>query len=491
MTLRLIRALLLNSLLGSSALAYSMFERASSTETAGSFAESMITSALDTLSSPTFVAYILTVTWLIYSLVDTRVTRQLPRLIRTGSYFGLLLDITIRSSKVLLIPACSVIFAAALAPFLTRPSSAEVANFGAAHLLESIGLVPVVALILQIVLMFMFFVTIRLCVEMFLLILNFAAAIGLCIGIWIWAAASASGFIALGSLADFRSYVFLAAYVGHPELPPETIATYFAFILALALSAVVLDISARDRLPKISALFLSCASAFLIVLAAIAAQRGGEASLFSTTIVIFLGANGTILQMLLAVILLVGYTFFCQFRIANELGPWGLQTLLRHGSRYKQLLSIARIELLRVAIYCMALLASVIIGYAMVGGRTFSFPAEGSVLLIYQLTIVQTLQVFFYISCVVAANVLFESELAGLAVVGILAALSTMPILPTLHIPIQLSAAGLLYEGSWVTALTNSLVLLISIALVLGTTLLPPKATFFGHNYAIKLGAKS
>ena len=453
------RTITVNVVLAVASVGYAMFEHQAWPPSETDTVEAMLGSSVDTLNSPTFIAFVAVTAWLVYCVIDVRTSRQLPRLLRLGSYLGLVADVIRRGARCLSVSGTIVVLAASTAPLLVDGSGSDPTRGEPAIVFDAAGLPLVVALLSQVVLLGVLLLTVRALIELIVLIGRFPAVVAFCSLLWVWAAASAAGFID-SPVADLRSYSVLAALVGYTVLGVTVAVTYVVVGSALVVTACFLDLSARDRLPAVPRWVVSAAAASALICFATVSMQTATTDLRTHLVVLFFGPSGTILQMLIELILIVGYVLLVQQRLAHELNGWSTVTSIRYGSRVRLVASIMRSELLSVAAYCACLVGSSVAAYVIAGGRDTGLAVTSTnLLLAYQLTVAQFLQLTFCVVCVMTVTLVSRNAVAGLSTVGVFAALFVVPIPADVLVPVQRSTSSALYFGGWGAAIANTALL--------------------------------
>jgi hypothetical protein len=168
--------LICSATLGASALAYGLIVSTSSLDASMRLTDAMVASAVETLSSPTFVAFVLGGAWFVHCIMDVRSTRLLTRLIRVGSYTGSLINVAGRSARTLVVPTVIVVVGATFPAFVrgalprasgVRPSSSALSG----------AISPSVLLVAQMGLLAGFLIVVRVMVELAVVVANHATAV--------------------------------------------------------------------------------------------------------------------------------------------------------------------------------------------------------------------------------------------------------------------------------------------------------------------------
>jgi hypothetical protein len=295
-------------------------------------------------------------------------------------------------------------------------------------------------------------------VEMLALLSLHAVAVAFSIAGWLWAAASATGFLPLGGLADFRAYTLVPALAAQPGMIGDVVLAYAVAIIGLALAAALLDRSARQNGISPPDWVLPSAAGAIVAFLAASAFGARDTDLVGFLTAMYFGATGTMLQMLVAVVIVVGYAFAAQFRMAQLAGPWGLVTALRYGSRRSQLVTIISREFGHALTYSAVVLTAAVAAYFVAGGRTIV--GEPSVmLLLFQASVMQAIQITFYVACVACAVLISNKQVSGLVVVGVVTALAAIPIPASAVWLTQRASSAVLFDGGWAAAIANALLL--------------------------------
>ncbi|MBN9170758.1 MAG: hypothetical protein J0I50_02550 [Microbacterium sp.] len=387
-----------------------------------------------------------------------------------GSYIMLLKGVALRALWLAILLAGVVSASSALAAQLG--SSLLGMGSDAMRRITAAGLPLSVALPAQIALVCCFLIALRLAVEVLAMTFSYGAAVAAGIVIWVWGALSVNGAIPLGPLAQIETYTTIGQLARLPDLIVPVCVTYVLVFAALALSTVAADRSARQRPLEPPEWLAPCLGAFVVILFATYSLGTASVDVFTHAVTVFAGARGTPLQVLIELVLVVGYAFLALFRLEGLLGARASITLIRHGSRRGQILAVVGRESRQAAVFVVAVLLSAVGAYVITGGRDFSPPPETGWLLLFVLTVTQFLQVMFYVACLTAAMLIVDAPLAGLVTIGVLAALALLPIPAWTPIPIQRSATGSVLPGG------GPEVLLSTTVLVAGTVVLFTIAVF-------------
>jgi hypothetical protein len=459
MMLRAVRRTAVLVLLAALGTGYALWETPAGPTTRAPLAAGL-TGAFVALSSPDFIAFGVMTLWLTYALVDVRGTRRLPRLIRLGTVTALLRNTAGACSRFIVAGGLMVGFASAIAVVV-----------GSAHLRDgppAVGQLPagaplVVAILAQGGLLTAFLTATRLIIELLAMTFSFGVAVGTSAAMWAWGALSVNGALPIGPGGRIEAYSSVRMLAQTPGLLLPVCLTYALVISAIAASAIALDRAARQRPAEIPEWLPPCVGAFVLVLLATFALGTASGSAFTHALVVFAGSSGSLLQTLIELVLVVGYAFLALFRLERDLGGRAAVTLIRYGSRRRQIVGIARRETGLATIFAVAVLVSTALAYLIAGGRDFTPPPmETGILLLLVLTVLQILQIVFYVGCIAAVRRIVDSSLAGLVTVGVIVALAALPIPTWLPIPIQRSATGSVVPGGWPEILRAALVLVIA-----------------------------
>lgn len=324
--------------------------------------------------------------------------------------------------------------------------------------IDDVGMPLAAAIGAQVVLLGLLLVLTRMIVEMLALLSLHAVAVAFSIAGWLWAAASATGFLPLGGLADFRAYTVVPALAAQPGMIGDVVLAYAVAIIGLALAAALLDRSARQNGISPPDWVLPSAAGAIVAFLAASAFGARDTDLVGFLTAMYFGATGTMLQMLVAVVIVVGYAFAAQFRMAQLAGPWGLVTALRYGSRRSQLITIVSREFGQALTYSAVVLTAAVAAYFVAGGRTIV--GEPSVmLLLFQASVMQAIQITFYVACVACAVLISNKQVSGLVVVGVVTALAAVPIPASAVWLTQRASSAVLFDGGWAAAIANALLL--------------------------------
>ncbi|MCZ4066909.1 hypothetical protein O1W71_04430 [Microbacterium sp. H37-C3] len=436
------------------AFGYCVLERPASS---AGLHEELALGVLSTLTSPTFLAFVVTPLWLAYGVLDSRRTATLLRLIRAGSYSSHLRRICWRALRAILPPLLAVITGAAAAVVVDLGGQLDRDSTLIARV-DDVGMPLAAAIGAQVALLGVFLMLTRMVLEMLALLSLHAVAVALSIAAWLWAAASATGVLLLGGLADFRAYTLVPALAAQPRMMGDVVLAYSVAIIGLTVAAAFLDRSARQNGISPPDWLLPSAAGALVALLAAGAFGARDTDLVGFLTGLYFGATGTMLQMLVAVILVVGYAFAAQFRMAQLAGPWGLVTGLRYGSRRRQLVTIISREFGHALTYSAVVLVAAVAAYFVAGGRTI-VGEPGLMLLLFQTTVMQAIQITFYIACVACAVLISNKQVSGLVVIGVVTALAAVPIPASVVWVTQRASTAVLFDGGWAATIANALLL--------------------------------
>lgn len=406
-------------------------------------------------SSPGFIAFVLLPAWFTYGLIDARSSHTLVRLVRLGSYRRLLVNVGVSSARTLVIPGLIVALAACAAgavPGATFPRGRALA------LIEAAGFPLVPAIVLQIGALALFLIVWRVLIECLVLVGPRWSAVGMSALVWVWAAGSASGLAPAPGPGDFVSYVVVAQSLTDTRAGLVVCLSYGALIAAFALVTMALDGASRRRSrmlsPSVWAFVVSLTAVALATRVTFVAGMDLEESL----VTVFYGPTGNLLTALIGVTVVVGYAYFRSLRMSEELDGWALLTLIRYGSRPRHVAVLALREVRAAFVYSLATLAAAVGSYFLSGGRSTPTPTDAGILA-FLLVVVQSLQIVFYVACVLLSLLLARDPRAGLAAVGDFAALAAVPLPPSWIVPIQRSGAAVLFDGGAPVILLNAAVL--------------------------------
>lgn len=446
--------------LAAAAFAYSLHERAAVPPIGSGLASAMALSVRDTLSSAYFTAYAILTLWLLHCVTDVRIASRLPALIRVGSYRRLVRAVTASSLRTLRMPTVFVVGGASIAPIVVPDARDSLEGAATESTLHTLG-----HSLAQILLFVVMLTLIRLLIEVGAIVAGYGITVALSCTLWTWAAVSAGGLLDLTPPADFRTYSLLATFLPHPALAMTVACTYLAIVLSIALAVWIMDRAVRDGLPSLRPTLLPVGCALVLIVLATAAMSTASEGLQEHLVAIFLGPQGTVLQMLLSLVLVMGYVFHAYLRLVREHGTArSAITLIRYGSRTAQLVALLRGESVRAIVYSLGLVVAAVFAYLAFGGRSLALDPEQAVLLLYQLVIVQTLQLLFLITCINAAVTLRDVPHAGFTTVAIMTGLSALPIPASSLVPIQRGTSSILFDGGWTASLLITLTLLCGIA---------------------------
>jgi hypothetical protein len=242
------------------------------------------------------------------------------------------------------------------------------------------------------------------------------------------------------------------------------LAVYVATVFGIFGAAVVLDRHARHRGIRLPPWMPMAAVALALLVGAAPLAGAATQSVAATVEWLFLGPTGSVIQMMISLVVLVGYALAVYLRLSDEWGPWRDVVAFRYGSRRAHVAAILGRETGTAATYALLVLVAAVAAHLVAGGRDLSFDTGDAALVLFQLTVVQTLQLVFYVMCVVAAMHASDSPLAGLVAVGVIAAAATLPLPAEWIIPVQRSTTAVLVSGGWGSAVANTLVLLAATA---------------------------
>ncbi|MBN9184942.1 MAG: hypothetical protein J0I97_05675 [Microbacterium sp.] len=410
-------------------------------------------------TSSQFIAFVVITLWLAYALLDTRVTRRGPRLVRVGTYRALLRGVAAASARMLVAAALVVVVTSAVAGVIGLEAPGR--GLDTAARLMAAGVPLLLSPVAQIALLSCFLIAVRLAVEVLAMTFSYSAAVTAGIVIWVWGALSVNGAIPFGPLAGVEAYTTIGQLVRHPDLIVPVCTTYVLVFAALVLSAVAADRSARQRPLEQPEWLAPCVGAFVVILFATYSLGTASVDVFTHAVTVFAGASGTPLQVLIELVLVVGYAFLALFRLEGVLGARASLTLIRYGSRRRQILAIVAREARLALVFVVTVLLSTVGAYVIAGGRDFSPPpSEAGGLLLLVLTVTQFLQIMFYVACLTAAMLIVDAPPAGLVTIGVLAALALLPIPAWSPIPIQRSATGSVLPGGGPEVLISAAVLM-------------------------------
>jgi hypothetical protein len=268
------------------------------------------------------------------------------------------------------------------------------------------------------------------------------------LSVWIWGALSASGFVPSDSLSCMNEYLSVGLASRFPGLAFEALVVELGVGIAFAAFIRTIDSRTIARSPARSAIPLVTALA-LVASCSLTLTGSGEAShsVFVATSFLLSGSSGTIVTALVAIVVYVGYAFAFQSRARRELDGWAPLALIRHGSMGRFVRSTMTAETVRVVAYIGGIAACSIVAYVIVGGRDFAAGGIDVGLWTYQLVANGVLQVLVYVLITLGALLHTGSRLAGLAIVGVLAALVAAPLPSNALVPIQLSRQSSVSEG--------------------------------------------
>ncbi|MDQ1216721.1 MULTISPECIES: hypothetical protein [Microbacterium] len=103
-------------------------------------------------------------------------------------------------------------------------------------------------------------------------------------------------------------------------------------------------------------------------------------------------------------------------------------------------------------------LTAAVAAYFVAGGRTIV--GEPSVmLLLFQASVMQAIQITFYVACVACAVLISNKQVSGLVVVGVVTALAAIPIPASAVWLTQRASSAVLFDGGWAAAIANALLL--------------------------------
>jgi hypothetical protein len=434
----------------------------------------------DVSTTQQFEVFVVLSLWLIYLVARTNYDHGYPVRIRVGSYSRVALW-NLRAGLVAICAGTAGALvswiAAAVILSLVRPS--QNAGSGVEQPRDLLPSVPALeVLLLELALLATTLLVIQLVTEAIrargerrTAIAAFVAAL------WVWGAASASGFTPQVSVLNLNVFLDAALLIHNHVLAIECSAA-IAVLAGCAIGYVrFLDVRARQASsPAVpaTALFVIVEAAVLGL--AVLSTRGPTQSFFSVVATVLGGSVGSIISALTTIIVVVGYAFFFQLRASNELDGWHFVSLIRRGSIRQFLRSTLATEVVRATAYLGSLFVVAIAAYVVSGGADFMASPGELARWIYQYLVNGVLQMIVYVIFVLGAILLFRSRLAGLVAVGILTMGAWIPIPPNWLMPLQLSRLTLSYEG-WPRVLTASGVLVATIlALYLALSLILKRA---------------
>jgi hypothetical protein len=424
--------------------------------------------ALELVSSPGFLTFVIMTGWLAFGLMDTRTSHRETRLIRLGSYRRLLLAVVSRSALLLATPTAIVVTAVVVAAILpgTRALEGRVTP-----VVEASGIPILVAFLLQACFVALFLLVWRVLVECVAVIAPYWVVVTATVVVWLWAAGSAAGFASPGP-ADFLSYVVLVQL--RDPFTAGVVALTYAALIAAAVGCVTALDSAGRRLPTPStvtlAFLVACATVFL----ATGLLLDRDAGLAGTLVTVFYGPTGNLLTVLIGIVVVVGYVYFASLRIAHRLGGWESLRLIRYGSRGRSVTAFALGEVVSVLAYVVCVTASASTAFFLFGGLGIGL-SPALVTLCVVLLVVTACQIMFYVACVFFVTDLSGDARAGLIAVGVAVAVAAIPLPPSWIVPVQRSGTAVVFDGGLSVAIANALLLVICTLVVFVLSAILPR----------------
>ena len=420
---------------------------------------------LSDATNPKFVVFAVLTLWLLYVLAQTRLLMDYPVLIRAGSYRALVVAScanSLRSFATMgsLVVLCWIVTSLGL-PF---DGSLSASDGKPISVLTDNGIPWVVALILQLLLLTIFFTVLNLLfVTLRLTIAKVAVEVAVAGGIWVWSIISTAGFVPLSSPLNAGYSLNIDLFASSPITGVSAFSLVFAVV-----AGCVIAIFVRDQTRMFSAFWksgwLTYSALVGVVMIVSALTFHGSDSPFSLLDVALAGSGGTVLQYLSSALIMLGYVFVIQFR-ANQQQDFHLLEIIRHGSFAAWACHVFLLETRRATIFLLSLFAAGVLIFFMTGGRSLSALSSGTGLWLFQFFINGLLQILFYVALIFAANWSTGAPIAGLVTIAALVMIGAVQTTPHLWIPVQLSGTALARSG-WPSVANISITLVIAIFLV-------------------------
>jgi hypothetical protein len=423
---------------------------------------------LATLTSPQFLGLVVLGAWMLY-LTATPGTSMTPMVqIRTGSHVATMARSVRKGIAAIGVALIAVTLGTGVTSVLTYGQQpAGVTDGGAAGFLASLGIPPLVGVMLAVGLVVLALVALQ---ALFIAVrLASGGAIAerlIALAVFLWGAASAAGFVAFGSLTDASSYLDVVIQLQHPATGIGAIA-----VMVLVATGGFLVAHRADRIVRFCQVDVAAPLPVLVLITDVVvwgsmiANGSGRRAILPTTQDVLAGSGGTILALLLSVMIFAGYAFVAQLRARDALVGWDSLLLIRHGHVHKWVWHEVRAETARAVAFMGALLLSLPVVYFLSGGTHLLSQSQDLEKFLYLLVVNGSLQLVLY-STVSAGAVIIGSGTTGLAVVGVIVIAQGLPIGSSPWIPVQATASERLL-GGWIPLFTTTAGLIVATGLAL------------------------
>ena len=419
---------------------------------------------LQAVLTPQFVSFVVLPVWFIMIILRGYRSVEPLRLLRYGSSLRAAVAELLLSARVywagVIVTILACVVASVGLPVLATGES------GASEILRASGILPVIAVLLQAVLLFCTLEVLQLLLTASRLSLHRATLDAvLAIGIWLAAISSAVGFTPAGSLLDFSPYLNVIVLVQHPETIVRvaiaiTIVTAVAIIILIATDQRVQAGSRTDCLNVTILLAL-----IALPLIAVASESASGSSLPSAIEAPWRNAGDTITGFLSYMSVLTACSLRLQFRFDDAMKILD-SYLIRAGTRSRW----RRIFLVRglvegTAIWAVAASASALLALIL-RGPGIDVPPGGWGIWLYQFVLGGLLQVSFTIVWTFVGVQLLHVEYAGPIVLAGLFAATFVFSSPSGWSPFSAAAMVRVADG-WPGPLQGTLAVLVGIAVLL------------------------
>ena len=429
---------------------------------------------LESAMSPQFTAFIIFPAWLVFIMSRTGQTVRYPALYRFGTNLAALRQVC-RSSITIYLAAVSLVFLTWCVASLGLPFRSSPAGDSAAEFFQSVNLSPGVAYLLQVAILGLALVSIQ-AVFLSLRLAFHSTALEVAVaGIaFIWVMASSAGKIPADSLANAGFYLSVVGVVRAPGMGAAAIGIVFVTASLSTVFVALLDRRLRGQSVRLNPAWATyCVICVIVLWLLIASSDPLDVNIFGALSYAFHGAGGSIAQHLGPILLFLGYVFLFQIRFsAVRAGIMNLQ-LIRNGSYAKWSRRILVTEVVRAALFVLALAALGGFLYLCSGGRDLSLPAEGLGIWLYNFLLNGWLQLCFYLIVCFGTTSFISWPLTGVATLGALLAFATFVSNPTGWMPFSAAGMGRVPFG-WGTVIAGttslSTALILSIAAVFTAT---------------------
>ncbi len=425
---------------------------------------------LNDVASPQFFTYAALTTWLLCAIVRSGRDGSAEHLIRHGSYRRTATVACVRGlSWTAPVGAVTVLcwYLTALGLPTSAPApwrSARAAVLDRAHVPLPVAIAGAFVLgLATLAVIHYLVVSTRLLLD--------RASVGVIVPsvVWVWFAASTAGLLPGDSVLSSAALVDVAAVVEHPA---TAVAAWVIVAILCALLGGALVVA--DRLHRGASFSWTPRRVFqsAVVLCVVLGVLGAPPARDPVERASFvLAGNGTALQVLVVVLIMVGYAFVFELELAELRRGVLLQQLLRYGSQARWGVRLLARELTSATRFLVVVLAVALTASLLSGAPPVVVPAGGSLLRAYHFLVDGVLQLHVYTALVFLASWMTGRATAGLVVVGALVVLGIAVPGTAPWLPVQLSGIWIVHEG-WSGVLHATLTLALTLALLLAGVLL-------------------